>query len=212
MERPLTEKRKPELLYIVGCEGINQEQKYFKNLENLINSISSRKCNIHFDIAPPFGGNPLCIVERTINRSIGKTNKISVFDYDGQTTKYEEALELAQENKIQVGYTNYCFDLWLILHKEDFFEPVSHQDNYATHVRRIFGLDVGADIKKAPNVDNIMTQIGLYDIYSAIKRAEYIENINLGKTPHTTPNQHVKYYDNPDTQMHSVIKRIFNKA
>lgn len=103
--------------YIVGCEGKNQETKYFERVQNIINSIPSRKRDILFDFAEPFGGNPRCVVERTINKSIGKSNKVAVFDYDGKQKEYEEALELAEENKIELGNTNYCFDLWLIYQK-----------------------------------------------------------------------------------------------
>mgnify|MGYP002512666801 FL=1 len=117
MERPQKEIRKPELLYIVGCEGKNQETKYFERVQNIINSIPSRKRDILFDFAEPFGGNPRCVVERTIDKSIGKSNKVAVFDYDGKQKEYEEALELAEENKIELGNTNYCFDLWLIYQK-----------------------------------------------------------------------------------------------
>lgn len=212
MERPQTQMRKPQILYIVGCEGINQEKKYFDKIQKIINTIPSRKCDILFDIAPPFGGNPCSIVERTVTRSIGKTNKVAVFDFDGQTVKYEEALDLAKINKIEVGNTNYCFDLWLILHKEDYYAPVSHQNNYAVDVKRIFGLPRNADIKKASNVDNIMNQIELIDIIAAIKRAESIEATNIGKPPCITPNQKIKYYNNPDTQMHTILKSIFKKV
>ena len=43
------------------------------------------------------------MVERTIQKSISKENKVSVFDYDGKKDKYEEAIDLAIENKIELG-------------------------------------------------------------------------------------------------------------
>lgn len=43
MERPKNKMRKPELLYIVGCEGKNQEKIYFERVQHIINSISSRQ-------------------------------------------------------------------------------------------------------------------------------------------------------------------------
>ena len=98
MERPQKEIRKPELLYIVGCEGKNQEKKYFERVQYIINSIPSRTWNVLFDFAEPFGGNPRCVVERTINKSIGKSKKMAIFDYDGKQKEYEEALELADAN------------------------------------------------------------------------------------------------------------------
>ena len=97
---------------------------------------------------------------------------MAVFDYDGKQKEYEETLELAEENKIELWNTNYCFDLWLILHKEDYFHPVSHQDDYANDLRRVFGLSADANIKKEANVNRIVSQINLSDIITAIKRAD----------------------------------------
>lgn len=212
MERPQTKKRNPELLYIVGCEGVNQEKKYFEKVQEIINSIPSRKFDIRFDITEPFGGTPRSIVERTINKSIGKTNKVAVFDYDGKKHNYEEALDLAKANHIEVGNTSYCFDLWLLLHKKDYFNTVSHQDDYADDIRTTFKLREKADIKKAINVDRILAQININDIFSAMKRAETISLLYPNKRPHITPSQKVAYYDNPDTQMHTVLKSIFKKV
>lgn len=212
MERPQAKMRKPELLYIVGCEGINQEKKYFKKVQEIINSIPTRKMDVLFDFAEPFGGNPRNVVERTITKSIGKTNKVAVFDYDGKTKEYEEALELANENKIELGNTSYCFDLWLILHKEDYFDPVSHQGDYANDLRRVYGLSYNANIKKEANVDKMIEQIELKDIVDAIRRADRIERANNKKTPHITAYKRMRYYDNPDTRMHTVLRIIFERV
>ena len=123
MNRPKNNKiRRPQFLCIVGCEGKNQERIYFDKVAELVNCVEERTHDLVFDYAEPYGGNPKCVVERTIQKSIGKENKVSVFDYDGKKDKYEEAIDLAIENKIELGYTNYCFDLWLILHKEDYFQ------------------------------------------------------------------------------------------
>ncbi len=168
MERPRSKVRKPELLYIVGCEGKNQEPKYFEKVQKIINSIPSRK--------------------------------------------YEEALELAQENRIDVGNTNYCFDLWLILHKIDYFDKVSNQDDYATDLKKVYGLHENANIKRETNVDTIIQQIKLKDIADAIRRAEEIEKINSKVSPHLTTIKRLTYYDNPVTKMHIILKMIFNKA
>ena len=93
-----------------------------------------------------------------------RKTKYLFFDYDGKKDKYEEAIDLAIENKIELGYTNYCFDLWLILHKEDYFDIVQNQDAYADKLRQVFGLAADANIKKEKRVTEIVNQIGLSDI------------------------------------------------
>ena len=89
MNRPKNNKiRRPQFLCIVGCEGKNQERIYFDKVAELVNCVEERTHDLVFDYAEPYGGNPKCVVERTIQKSIGKENKVSVFDYDGKKDKY----------------------------------------------------------------------------------------------------------------------------
>ena len=203
--------RRPQFLCIVGCEGKNQERIYFDKVAELVNCVEERTHDLVFDYAEPYGGNPKCVVERTIQKSIGKENKVSVFDYDGKKDKYEEAIDLAIENKIELGYTNYCFDLWLILHKEDYFDIVQNQDAYADKLRQVFGLAADANIKKEKRVTEIVNQIGLSDIKNAIQRGKKISEDNQGKEANKTPKEN-RYYDNPDTQMHVLLQFLFAKV
>lgn len=211
MNRPTAKARRPQFLCIIGCEGINQERLYFNKVQNLVNSIETREYDLQFDFAEPFGGDPKCVVQRVVTKSIGKQNKCAVFDYDGKQVKYEEAIDLAMANQITLGYTNYCFDLWLILHKEDYSKSVNSQDDYAGKLRQIYGLEENVNIKKKERVKLILEQINIEDIKNAIFRAERIASDNLAKEANKTP-QGYKYYDNPDTQMHSMLKSIFQKV
>ena len=123
----------------------------------------------------------------------------------------KEAIDLAIENKIELGYTNYCFDLWLILHKEDYFDIVQNQDAYADKLRQVFGLAADANIKKEKRVTEIVNQIGLSDIKNAIQRGKKISEDNQGKEANKTPKEN-RYYDNPDTQMHVLLQFLFAKV
>lgn len=211
MNRPETKVRHPQLLCIIGCEGANQEKLYFDKVQNLVNNIETRAYDLLFEFAEPFGGDPKCVVQRVVAKSIGKQNKGAVFDYDGKKAKYEEAIDLAMENQITLGYTNYCFDLWLILHKEDFFDSVNSQDDYAEKVKQVYGLRGDANIKKKEQVELILNQIDIENIKAAIARAELITSNNLAKEANKTPQEH-EYFDNPDTQMHNMLKSIFQKV
>lgn len=70
MNRPQSKARKPQFLCIVGCEGKNQERLYFDRIAQLINNVEERTQDLVFDYAEPYGGNPKCVVERTIEKSI----------------------------------------------------------------------------------------------------------------------------------------------
>lgn len=84
-----------------------------------------------------------------------------------------------------------------------------------TKVRRpqllcIIGCE-GANIKKKEQVELILNQIDIEDIKTAIARAELITSNNLAKEVNKTPQEH-EYFDNPDTQMHNMLKSIFQKV
>lgn len=211
MNRPQNKVRRTQFLCIIGCEGKNQERLYFDRVAELVNSIEKRSHDLIFDYAEPYGGNPECVVQRTIQKSIGKENKASVFDYDGKKKKYEKAIDLANENNIELGYSNYCFDLWLIIHKEEYMDIVENQDQYAEKLRQIYGLDSDANIKKKKRVEVMINQINLPDIKNAIIGAEKIAAKNQNRIVNMTPHGN-KYYDNPDTQMHTLLRFLFEKV
>lgn len=198
-------------MYIIGCEGANQEKLYFEKIQEIVNSIEERTYDLLFDFAEPFGGDPKCVVERAVKKSIGKMNKAAVFDYDGKKEKYEEAIDLAMDKQITLGYTNYCFDLWLILHKEDYICSVNSSDGYIEELRRVYGLKDNANVKKRDQVKAILEKINLEDIKAAIRRAEMIVASNLEKEANKTMKEY-EYYDNPDTQMHEMLKSVFSKT
>lgn len=210
MNRPGNKRRRPQLLYIIGCEGANQERLYFEKIQEIVNNIEERTYDLLFDFAEPFGGDPKCVVERAVKKSIGKMNKAAVFDYDGKREKYEEAIDLAMDKQITLGYTNYCFDLWLILHKEDHYDRVNSSDGYIEELRKVYGLENNANVKKRDQVKAILDKIDLEDIKAAVRRAEVITASNLEKESNKTP-QSYEYYDNPDTQMHEMLKDVFSK-
>ncbi len=118
---------------------------------------------------------------------------------------------MAKENQITLGYTNYCFDLWLILHKEDYFSSVNSQDDYVGKLRQVYGLRRDANIKKKEQVELILKQIDIEDIKAAIVRADIIASSNLKKEANKTSQKH-EYYDNPDTKIHNMLKSIFHKV
>ncbi len=210
MNRPQRRPKRPKFLCILGCEGENQERLYFNKVQELVNNIEERTHDLMFDYAEPFGGDPKCVVERTITKSIGKTNRASIFDYDGKRKKFEEAIDLAKEHQIVLGYTNYCFDLWLILHKKYYSQEVTSQDGYTQELRRVYGLRKGANIKKREQVEKIIAQINLEDIRTAMSNAERITS-DVKRTFNKTP-QGNDYYDNPDTQLHIMLRTILKKV
>ena len=71
-------------------------------------------------------------------------------------------------------------------------------------------MENNANVKKRDQVKAILDKIDLEDIKAAVRRAEVITASNLEKESNKTP-QSYEYYDNPDTQMHEMLKDVFSK-
>ena len=51
----------------------------------------------------------------------------AVFDRDDHP-RFQEAVNLCEEHGIRVARSNPCFELWLILHEQDYNKPTSRSD------------------------------------------------------------------------------------
>lgn len=98
---------------LIVCEG--ETEKFY--LE---------KFSRHIKIINVKGGSALTLVQRAVEEKNDPSkfyNKVwCVVDRDRGSNNPPEnliiALELAQENKIQLAYSNQCFELWFLLHYE----------------------------------------------------------------------------------------------
>lgn len=98
------------------------------------------------------------------------------------------------------------FDLWLILHKEDYNKSVTKNDAYISDVRRIFGLKSTEDIKNKDVIKRILSQITLEDVKAAIKRAETISKCKVKED--STKIGNTTIYSNPDFSIHEFLRFV----
>ena len=88
---------------------------------------------------------------------------------------------------------------------------VPNQKEYEDEIRRVYGLPAEESIKRGRKVERILEQIEWPDIKTAIERAEKIAIDNEGRQENITAGNNI-YYDNPDTQMHVLLKFLFKKV
>lgn len=116
--------RTPKLRFLIVCEGIVTEPRYFRELRHLMRSL------IELDLLP--GGDPKVLVERAVQKKaeseiLASRQKDSYLAYDqawcvfdvDQHERLGDALQQAQDNEIRVGVSNPCFELWALLHFQD---------------------------------------------------------------------------------------------
>jgi hypothetical protein len=122
----------PKTRFIVYCEGSTTEPGYFNALRR-----SYRSALIDVEIQPT--GAPRTIAEKAVERAKkeglakgvkarpkssfeSKDQVWAVFDRD-EHESFDIAIELCTRHGVNIGRSNPCFEVWLILHEEEFHRP-----------------------------------------------------------------------------------------
>lgn len=122
---------KPRPRFTIYCEGSSTEPGYFNALGR------AEKALIEIQVLP--AGVPMTVAERAVafavqnglSKSSRKKSKNffekqdqvwAVFDVD-EHPNFDAAVRLCERSGVGVGRANPCFEIWLILHLEDFHRP-----------------------------------------------------------------------------------------
>jgi hypothetical protein len=136
---------KPKRRFIIYCEGENTEPGYLLALQRSF----GRDALIELEVIPT--GHPMPVAERAATRAKtegvargSRTRKDSfeegdqvwaVFDRD-EHPNFDEAVALCASKSVRVGRSNPCFELWLILHEQDFDGSDDHHA-VCRHLRKL---------------------------------------------------------------------------
>lgn len=79
-----------------------------------------------------------------------------------------------------LGYANYAFELWLILHKMPFLRPVCHRKDYLKTINDAFGTSFRSmpNYKKEKNFRRLLRTLDLRDVFAAMDRAQRLRERN----------------------------------
>lgn len=159
--------RNPKPKIYVVCEGEKTEPLYFqelcRQLPRLLYDVKILKSE----------GDPRRIAERAlgIKKEIGRDARRggsfagddqvwAVFDHDNHA-HFAAAIKLCEQGKVGLAISDPCFELWLILHIED-YDKADDQRHVQRHLQRIF-----------PSYDRSGAKTGNFDeLLGAVDRAE----------------------------------------
>ena len=122
----MTKKRK---VYRAVVEG-QQEELYLKHLASLLSDFPNKVVSFNTSIGVP----------KDLKRDYYDYDAVCIFDFDNDITKFEDNINTCQKlfkqsgkkstRSIDIAYSNICFDLWLLLHKQDYAAHVSNNNDY----------------------------------------------------------------------------------
>ena len=110
-----------------------------------------------------------------------------------------------------LGYSNFTFELWVVLHKEDCFGALSHRSQYLVPINRAFGenfenLD---QYKHENNFKRVLQKLCLQSVRDAVYRSRSITDRNHehGYSLHQYKG-YTYYRENPSLSLWESIEKI----
>lgn len=211
--------RKENRTYYFSVEG-ETEQWYLEWLQKTINADAAAKYTVKLD--SKIQKDPLARAKRlTI---VGKTEITHIFDYESaepvHTQQFKTTLERmkqAQDSgkniKYRLGYSNFTFELWFILHKAACNGSLMHRRQYLDPLNRAYGerfenLD---QYKHENNFKRLLSTLTLDDVRSAVERAKTIIQTNQGNGYVLQQYKGYKYYnENPSLSVWEIVEKILS--
>lgn len=214
-------KLKEKELYYFTVEG-ETEKLYFDHLEKLINDSPDSLYAVKFIVQKET--NPSHYV-KTLNH-LGKLEITHIFDMESNNDihkkQFKETLDkmrtaekLGKSIKYNLGYSNFTFELWMILHKNDCNSPKSDRKQYLKDLKKAYNIDF-EDLrayKKEANFKRLLHTIELSDVRAAVDRAKYIMELKKENSiPLKKYGAYYYYEDNPSLSIWIIIEKILKKC
>lgn len=209
--------RKENRTYYFSVEG-ETEQWYLEWLQRMINAEQKAKYTVKLD--SKIQKDPLSRIKRmTI---VGRTEITHIFDYESDeeihVKQFKKALERMKDaqntgKNIQyhLGYSNFTFELWIILHMADCNSSLVHRRQYLNPLNKAYGenfenLD---QYKQENNFKRILSRLTLDNVRQAIGRSKVIMRKNMEMGYKLQQYKGYQYYkENPSLSLWEQIERI----
>lgn len=175
---------------MIVCEGFTEEN-YFKSFPVITAKVESI----------PLGCDPLNIVQCCLDLiKKGSYDHVwCVFDVDikpsdnTQKAKFNNAISLAENNDINIAYSNDCLELWFYLHFQ-YTDQKNLRDFYFSELGRIFNINyrkIGKNRSFTRLIYSKLQKLESSNQDKAIERAKKLVHINndlppFDKNPYTT--------------------------
>jgi hypothetical protein len=203
--------------FFFSVEG-ETEMWYFEWLSRSINASSTAKFKVSFD----------CMIEKDpLSRAkgmsvLGKTEIAHIFDRESEdpvhvqqfaTTleRMKKAQQIGKTITCKLGYSNFTFDLWMVLHKSECNGSLNFRHQYRGPINRAYQEHFSDmdEYKKENNFKRLLEKLTLADVWTAVDRAERIMKRNKENEFALQRFCGYEYYTvNPSLSIWEIVKNI----
>lgn len=183
----------PKQRFFVFCEGKNTEPAYFDAFRR---TFPDALIEVE---AIPAAGVPYTLAKAAADKakSLGlnrgsrrKKNSFeegdsvwAVFDRD-EHPRFEEAVNICHQVGVGVGRSNPCFEVWLILHEEDYDKPIGRHAAQ-THLQKLRP-EYEKDGSKMPDCSDLVARVEEAEVRAETLLARRVEEGDPYGPPSTT--------------------------
>ena len=210
--------RKLRKNYYFSVEG-ETEKWYLKWLENQINSKDNASFKVNFTVYVQ--KEPARAAKRIT--SVDNIEVVHVFDFEEPQNEeafkktlssMKKAAKMKKVKKYNLGYSNYSFDLWIILHKSNTGIKRNHRSDYLSDINRCFNthFESMARYKEETNFKGLLNSLTLDDVINAISNAEKIQQRNMRDYNKISHCGYEYYRENPSLSIHEYVKEILKSV
>lgn len=210
--------RKLHKNYYFSVEG-ETEKWYLKWLENQINSKDNASFKVNFTVYVQ--KEPARAAKRIT--SVDNIEIVHVFDFEEPQNEeafkktlssMKKAAKMKKVKKYNLGYSNYSFDLWIILHKSNTGIKRNHRSDYLSDINRCFNthFESMARYKEETNFKRLLNSLTLDDVINAISNAEKIQQRNMRDYNKISHCGYEYYRENPSLSIHEYVKEILKSV
>lgn len=212
--------RKETISYTFTVEG-DTEKWYLDWLEKQINACGDAAYRV--SIAAKKEPNPMSYA-KTVNR-MTKPKVIHLCDVESnepdEVARFyavlSELKEAKKEKKIQysLGYSNFTFELWMILHKSDCNRVLTHKKQYLDLINRAYETRFSSlkQYKEKYEFAKCLSMLTLKDVCDAVHRAEKLMAANERDGKARKQYKGFSYYtDNPSLTIWEPIRDILKEC
>ena len=206
--------------YTFTVEG-ETEKWYFQWLQRSINEVSESEYTVVIDAK----------VEQSPQKFAKKVNPLSVpnavhvCDYESNSDEHVKKFkgilsEIKDANKLkgrsfkyELGYTNFTFELWMILHKAECNGILTDRTQYLQYVNKAYSesFESLAKYKEEKGFAKCLSKLTLDDVKMAVRRSEKIMSSKESSGIYPQEYKGFRYYkDNPSLTIWEHVKRILS--
>ena len=207
--------------YYFSVEG-ETEKWYLDWLQDKINGEADAKFKVSID--SKIQKNPL---KRAKSINVLSPIEIThVYDYESNeevhTKQFHEALDLLKETsklgkqiKYKLGYSNFSFELWMVLHKTNCNGSLAHRRQYLEPINRAYDENFPSldQYKSAANFKRVLGKISLCEVKEAVERSKVIMQRNADNGLVLQQYKGYQYYrENPSLLIWESIEKILKEC